>query len=136
MTNDEAPMTNGRSEQAETRSLNFDLAERTATFGERVIRFVRKVRSDAITRVLISQLVRSGTSIGANYCEADDAGSRKEFRYRISICKREARETKYWLRMLVSATDQHREEARPIWQEADELHRIFAAIHRKTPSSS
>jgi len=62
--------------------------------------------------------------------EADDAGSKKEFRYRISLCKRESRETKHWLRMTVAAAPELKEEARPLWQEAKELHLIFAAIYR------
>jgi four helix bundle protein len=86
----------------------------------------------AVTRPLISQLVRAGTSIGANYVEADEAGSKKEFHYRISLCKRESRETQHWLRMLSPAIPNHVEEARRIWIEADELTRIFGAIYRKS----
>jgi len=80
----------------------FDLAERTALFGEVVISFARSIRRDDVSGPLIRQLVRSATSIGANYTEADEAGSTKEFRYRISVCCREARETQYWLRMLAA----------------------------------
>lgn len=77
-------------------------------------------------------MVRSATSIGANYCEADEAGSKKEFRHRISICKKEAKETKYWLRMIASANEQSKTAARELWQEAKELHLIFAAIFRNS----
>ena len=87
----------------------FDLAERTARFGEAVVRFVRPIKRTDETRVLIRQLVRAGTSIGANYLEADEAGSKKEFRYRISLCKRETKETRYWLRMLVCAAPSSRD---------------------------
>jgi four helix bundle protein len=73
----------------------FDLEERTAAFGESIIAFARSLARDEITIPLISQLVRSGTSVGANYCEADDASSKKDFRYRIGVCKRESRETKF-----------------------------------------
>ena len=111
---------------------DFDLAERTARFGEETIRFCTGIRRNAITSPLISQLVRSGISIGANYCEADEAGSKKEFRYRISVCCRESRETKYHLRMIVAAAPDKAEAARGLWKEADELNRIFAAIFRKT----
>jgi four helix bundle protein len=79
---------------------------------------------------LISQLVRSGTSIGANYLEADEAGSKREFSYRVSVCRREARETQYWLRMLVPACPDYAESARALWKEARELVLILAAIHR------
>jgi four helix bundle protein len=67
----------------------------------------------------------------ANYCEADDAVSKKEFRLKIATCKKEARETKHWLRMLVAADDSIKEEARRHWQQAKALHLIFAAIWRK-----
>ena len=87
-------------------------------------------RLSAVTEPLVKQLVRSGTSIGANYAEADDAESKKGFRYRIGICKRESRETKYWLRMIAHAAPATREEARTHWLEAKELHLIFASIYR------
>jgi four helix bundle protein len=108
----------------------FDLEERTARFGENSIRFAKQVVLNPVTEPLIRQLVRSATSIGANYCEADDSGSKKEFRYRISVCKREARETKHWLRMLAAGAPEHKADARQLWQEAKELHLIFAAIFR------
>jgi len=76
-------------------------------------------------------LVDAGTFVGSNYCEADDAGSKKEFLYRISLCKRESRETKHWLRMIVAAEQSLRDEAAILWQEAKELNLIFAAIHRR-----
>jgi four helix bundle protein len=108
----------------------FNLAERTARFGEATIQFVIQIKRTAVNSPLISQLIRSATSIGANYCEADEAGTKKEFTYRISVCNRETRETKYWLRMIVAACPDKKEEARNLWKEADELNRIFATIHR------
>ncbi len=108
----------------------FDLEERTAKFGEAVIAFARRVPLQPVTECLVRQVVRSGTSIGANYCEADDAGTKKEFRYRISICKRESRETKHWFRMIVAAVPELKEDARSLWREAKELNLIFAAIYR------
>jgi four helix bundle protein len=108
----------------------FDLEERTARFGEAVIAFCKAVPKNVITFPLIGQLVKSGTSVGANYCEADDAVSKKEFRLKIGTCKKEARESKYWLRMIASAEDSVRDAARPLWVEAKELHLIFAKIYR------
>ena len=67
-----------------------------------------------------------------NYCEADEAGSKKEFKYRISVCCREPRETKYQLRMIVAAVPEKAEPARVLWKEADELNKIFATIFRNT----
>lgn len=109
---------------------SYDLADRTARFAEGVILFAREIPKTAVTFPLIGQVVRSGTSIGANYCEADDAVSRKDFRNRICICRKEARETKYWIRMIAVAVAELRDEARPLWQEAKELHLIFSkAFH-------
>ena len=110
----------------------YDLEERTARFGESAITFTLRLPKNVVTAPLISQLVRSATSVGANYCEADDSGSRKEFRYRISVCKREARESKHWLRMMAAAVPAMKEEARTLWCEAKELHLIFVAIFQRT----
>jgi four helix bundle protein len=108
----------------------YDLEERTARFGEAVIDFANLIPRTAVTRRLIEQLVGCGTSVGANYCEADDAVSKKEFRLRCGTCKKEARETKYFLRMVVRAVPELKPQARPLWQEAKELHLIFAKIWR------
>jgi four helix bundle protein len=80
---------------------------------------------------LIGQLIRAGTSIGANYCEADNAVSKKEFLHRIGICKKEAKETMYWLRMIASAVPNSKQPGRILWQEAKELHLIFSSMWRK-----
>ncbi|MCA9057485.1 MAG: four helix bundle protein [Planctomycetaceae bacterium] len=114
------------------RRSEFDLEHRTALYGEAVINFCSKLYRSAVTKPLISQLVRSACSIGANYCEADESATRREFRYRISLCRRESRETKHWLRMLAAALPAEKERGRSLWKEADELTRIFAAIHRNT----
>jgi four helix bundle protein len=79
------------------------------------------VKLTPITSPLVSQLVRAATSIGANYCEAAEAGSDKEFWYRVSISNREARETKHWLRMLAHAVPPYKDEIRRLWKEAHEL---------------
>ena len=117
-------------EQAVERT--YDLEERTARFGEEIIDFVNIIPQIAVTRPLIEQLVGCGTSVGANYCEADDAVSKKEFRLRCGTCKKEARETKHFLRMIVRAIPELKSQARPLWQEAKELHLIFAKIWRSS----
>jgi len=109
----------------------YDLEERTAKFGEDVIKFCKKVPPGPITDPLISQLVDCGTSIGANYCEADDAESKQDFKHKIGICKKESRESKHFIRMIVVAVPQLKEEARPLWQEAKELNLIFNSIYKK-----
>ena len=113
----------------------FDLEERTAAFGNSVILLAKNVPLTPITRPLVSQLVRSATSVGANYCEADDAESRADFQHKIGICKKEAREAKHWLRMLVTAVPESKEPARKLWQEAKELNLIFNAIVRSTEAN-
>ena len=110
----------------------YDLEERTAQFGESVIDFAKIVPRGPVTNRLIDQLVGAGTSVGANYCEADDAVSRKDFRNRIGICKKEARESKFFIRMIVRAVPELREKAKSLWQEARELHLIFAKIFRNS----
>lgn len=109
----------------------YDLAERTQTFGENVIDFLRALKRDEFTRPLISQTIRSATSIGANYMEADGAESRKDFRHKISICKKEAKETMHWMRMLAKITD-NKKDCRKLWKESQELSFIFAAIINKS----
>ena len=113
-----------------TNNLNpkYDLEERTAKFGENIIHFVKKIPRKADTLPLISQLVRSGTSVGANYCEADDAESKQDFRHKIGICKKEARESKHWLRMITMSVPESKTEAGVLWQEAKELNLIFNSI--------
>ncbi len=108
----------------------YDLEERTARFGKSIIDFVKTIPVNLITTPLIGQIVRSGTSVGANYMEADNSSSKRDFRYRVRICQRESKETKFWLRMLARAEPQLRDTARPLWQEAKELVLIFSAILR------
>lgn len=86
----------------------FDLEERTANFGESIIKFLR-------------QLPENSTSIGANYMEADGANSKQDFNHKISICKKESKETLHWLRMIAVANVQYKEHCRKLWKEAHEL---------------
>jgi four helix bundle protein len=109
----------------------YDLAERTALFGEAILDFVLPLPRNAVVSPLITQIVKSGTSVGANYCEADDAVSKKEFLLKINTCRKESRETRFWLRMIAKAVPTSIETARPLHQEADELHKIFSAIRRR-----
>jgi four helix bundle protein len=80
-----------------------DLEERTARFGEPIIELVKTVCQNTINSPLISRIIRAATSVGANYMEADGAESKKDFRHKISSCKKEAKETKHWLRMIAKA---------------------------------
>ena len=107
------------------------MSERTACFGEDIITFAQGLADSSVVRPLISQIVRSGTSIGANYMEADGAESKKDFRHKIGICRKEAKETMHWLRMIAKAVPSKEEVCRKLWKEAHELALIFSAIFRK-----
>lgn len=109
----------------------FNLEERTAVFGEKVIGLCKKVEIEDVSRVLVRQLVRSATSIGANYMEANGADSKKDFHHKISLCKKESKETMHWLRMLVTASPSLKDDLGVLWQEAKELSLIFGSINRK-----
>jgi len=121
----EAPSANG------ARKHPFDLEERTAKFGEAIVRFSKKIPRSPTNDRLIDQLVGCGTSVGGNYCEADERVSRKDFRNVIGRCAKEAKETKHFLRMVVASELTLAEEARTLFREAKELHLIFASIYRK-----
>lgn len=106
----------------------YDLEERTAKFGENMIDFCQELIKNPINLTLVNQVVRSATSVGANYMEADGAESKKDFYHKIGICKKEAKETKHWLRMLAKANPNKAENCRIVWKEAQELTLIFSAI--------
>jgi len=135
MSNDQAQSSN------EIKSSNdkvYDLEERTALYGEEIIKFARSIEKDVVNRSLISQVVRSATSIGANYVEADGAESKKDFRHKIALCKKESKETKHWLRMISKANPSMSKECRGLWQEAQELTLIFSSIllsKKKSPAA-
>jgi four helix bundle protein len=121
----ETPENNGAEKHA------FDLEERTARFGEAIVRFSKKIPRNPTNNRLIDQLVGCGTSIGGNYCEADESVSRKDFRNTIGRCVKEAKETKFFLRMVAASEPMLAGEARELFCEARELHLIFASIYRK-----
>jgi four helix bundle protein len=112
--------------------MNYDLEERTTSFGEKVIRFAQRLPNTHITRPLITQLIEAGTSIGANYREANEASSKKDFRNKIFISKKESNETNHWLRLIAVAVPQMSEEAKVLWSEAHEFTLIFGKIISST----
>lgn len=116
---------------SQTPNPKYDLEERTAKFGEEVIKFCRSLPHNELTKPIINQLVKCGTSVGANYCEADDAESPKDFKHKIGICKKESRECKHFLRMSAIAAPEKKDEARKLWTEAKELNLIFNSIYKK-----
>jgi four helix bundle protein len=110
------------------KGLKYGLEERTAVFSEDIIIMCKSIKQDVITKPIINQIIRSCTSVGANYMEANGASSRKDFKNRIHFCKKEAQETKYWLRMVAVSVPEKKEDARRIWKEAQELTLIFGKI--------
>ena len=109
----------------------YNLEERTAKFAEDIIRFCKLINENTINKTLIIQLIKSATSIAANYCEADDAESKQDFKHKIGICKKESRESKHWLRMIAVANPELNEKSKKLWTEAKELNLIFNAIYIK-----
>lgn len=109
----------------------YDLEERTAKFGEDIIEFARRLPKDDITKRIIPQLVGAGTAVGSNYCEADCAESNKDFIHKMAIANKEAKESKYFLRMSSKACPEFSDEARKLWKEGHELNMIFTSIIKK-----
>ena len=109
----------------------YDLEERTLEFGKRVIRLCQSLPKNTVNFKLIDQLIRSGTSIGANYREANETETRKDFRYRIRICRKEAKESTYWLKLVIEANPTLSSRIEPLVQEGCEFVKIFAAIALK-----
>ena len=106
----------------------YDLGERTSLFSETMLEFCKRLRIDKISQILILQLIRCTTSIGANYMEARNGSSKKDFRNKIFICKKEAQETEYWLRLLQKCFPLEKEEIIKFSNEAHELLLIFQKI--------
>lgn len=117
--------------QTQNSNNKYDLEERTAKFGESMILFTKTIPLNIYTEPLIKQIIRSATSIGANYMEANGCDSKKDFKNKISLCKKEAKETTHWIRMLSITTPNKIEDLRRLWKEAHELVLIFSAITKR-----
>jgi four helix bundle protein len=109
----------------------FDLEERTAVFGEKIVRFGKRIPRNPGNDRLIGQIVGAGTSVGANYIEASESVSKKDFKFSISRCKKESEESRFYLRMIAASEPRLAEDCRILYREANELLLIFAEIHRK-----
>jgi len=119
---------NNQFPNSNNQSKTFDLEERTAKFGETVIDLIKKIPGSTINKRLVEQIVGASGSIGANYCEANESESRKDFIHKMGIAKKEIKETMHWLRLLARANEEHKDEFRLIWKEAQELLLIFSKI--------
>jgi len=126
-------MTNDQSNpNSQNPKQKYDLEERTIKFSKNIIDFCMKIPQNSVNKSLVNQLVRSGTSIGANYSEADEANSKRDFINKIAIAKKETKETKYWLRLIAHTFPDFTSEARTLWKEAQEFNLILAAIIRSS----
>lgn len=105
-----------------------DVEQRTFEFSLRIVRLCKALQKDRVGKILMNQVLRSGTSIGANVEEAQGAQSKADFIAKTSIARKEARETRYWLRIITESELQPREMMPPITQEAEEIMKIVSAI--------
>lgn len=110
----------------------YDLEERTLEYGKRIIKMCNALPKHIVNQKLIDQVMRSGTSMGANYREANETGTKKDFQFRMRICRKEGKETVYWLKLIVTANPEFAKRIGPLLQETIELVKIFAAIVEKT----
>ena len=106
----------------------FDLEQRTENLGVEIVVFCREINKNHELRRISDQLIRSGTSIGANYREANGAASGKDFRNKIYICKKETKESIYWLKVIEKSSSDFAVKANRLCGECDELERIFGKI--------
>ncbi|KKW19149.1 MAG: four helix bundle protein [Candidatus Sungbacteria bacterium GWC2_49_10] len=112
-------------------SKHYNLEERSLEFARRVNSYVRKLPKDIPNIENGKQLVRSAGSVGANYIEANEALSKKDFVMRVKISKKEAKESRFWLR-LTEPLQEHRKEKDALIQEVTELMKIFGSILEKS----
>jgi len=109
----------------------YDLEDRTLEFGKRIIHLSKALPKNAINFRLVDQVVRSGTSMGANYREANETETKKDFLFRMRICRKEGKETIYWLNLIIEANPEFEKRIQPLLKETYELVKIFAAIIEK-----
>lgn len=114
-----------------TNSKQYNLEERTLEFGKRIIHLAKALPRNTINLSLTNQIIRSGTSVGANYREANETETKKDFQFRIRICRKEAKETIYWLKLIIEANPELEKRIELLLQESEEFVKIFAAILKK-----
>jgi four helix bundle protein len=110
----------------------YDLEERTLNFSKRILRLTKSLSKNIINNIFISQIIRSGCSVGANYIEANESLGRKDFLMRVRISRKEAKETIYWLKLIIENNIELESRINPLLQEATELLKIFSSIIEKS----
>ncbi len=121
-----------KSKESKRSSKRFDLEDRTLAFAKRVRDFVKRLPNSLANIEDGKQVIRSSGSVGANYIEANESLSKKDFILRIKICRKEAKETGYWLKLLDIQNEQMEKERKDLVQESTELTKIFGAILQKS----
>ncbi len=109
----------------------YDLEDRTLEYSKRIIKMAKSLSKNTINFKLVDQVVRSGSSMGANYREANETETKKDFKYRMRICRKEGKETTYWLKLIIEANPEYEKRIIPLLEETTELIKIFAAILKK-----
>ena len=113
-------------------SQQYDLEERTLKFAKNIIKFYKGISRTVINGEIGKQLIRAATSIGANYIEANEALGKKDFLMRIKICRKEAKESGYWLRLIEASDPGLSKEQEVLLRESTELMKIFGSILTKS----
>jgi len=113
-------------------SKRYDLEERTLKFAKSTISFIKLVPRTLANNEIAKQLIRSSGSVGANYIEANEALSRKDFLMRVKICRKEAKESIYWLKLLEIRASNAEKKRDLLIQEVTELMKIFGSIIEKS----
>lgn len=109
----------------------YDFEERTFKFSKDIIHLCKQLNINRVNMRLSDQLIRSATSIGANYCEANETDSKKDFRNKIRIAKKEAKETIYWIRLILDSNSYLQKQIESLLDEANQLMKILASIYLK-----
>jgi four helix bundle protein len=128
------PKCNLQNRGMEKNHREYDLEERTYLFARECRILVDKIPMTIQNVEDARQLIKSSGSVSANYIEANESLSKKDFRYRIKICRKESKESKLWLRLLKDMNKNELHRFKPLLQEADELRKIFSAILKNSDS--
>ncbi|MFA7653492.1 MAG: four helix bundle protein [Candidatus Magasanikbacteria bacterium] len=115
-----------------TNSKHYDLEDRTLEFGKRIIRMCKSLPCSIVNNKLVDQVMRSGTSIGANYREANETETKKDLQFRLRISRKEGKETIYWLELIIESNPNFKKRIEPLLQETIELVKIISTIIEKT----
>ena len=121
-----------KSQNTNNKDKKYDLEERTLEFAKRVIRLCRKLPEGTVNFKLVDQIIRSAGSVGANYREANDALGKKDFIHRLRIARKEAKETVFWLKLILEANKDKEQEVENLVGECTEIRNILSAIINKS----